>query len=223
MTAPDTPPPDLRSAIARDLAPARPLPPPHRRALVLLPIALATVAAVPMLHFFRSDLAALGIARAWGLSVVEAIGGVVLVAAALRESVPGRSLSRAALAAFFAAGLALPFLVLSSTAQGFSLGAPAGQELSDGIYCFRTSLVAAVPSLAIAAILAARAFALRPGVTGALYGLGCGVIADAGLRLFCEFTAPSHFLPAHAGAVASAMVIGMCAAKLGTSRGTKKG
>ena len=211
-----TTPQDLRSAIARDLRPARPLPPPHRRALLLLPIALATVAAVPLLHFFRSDLAQLGIARAWGLSAVEAIGGVVLVAAALRESVPGRLLSRRALAALFAAGLALPFLVLASTAHDYTVGASAG--LSDGIYCFRTSLVAAVPSLAIAAILAARAFALRPGVTGALYGLGCGVIADAGLRLFCEFTAPSHFLPAHAGASAAAMLIGMCVSVAGAKR-----
>ena len=47
-----------------------------------------------------------------------------------------------------------------------------------------------MPALIVAALLAARAFPLRPGVAGALYGLGCGLIADAGLRLYCEYTAP---------------------------------
>ena len=44
-----------------------------------------------------------------------------------------------------------------------------------------------MPALIVAALLAARAFPLRPGVAGALYGLGCGLIADAGLRLYCEY------------------------------------
>src|SRR5581483_7877077 len=52
MSAPDP----LRRAVARDLRPVRPLAPPFRRALLLAPLALAIVAAVPLLNFFRSDM-----------------------------------------------------------------------------------------------------------------------------------------------------------------------
>ena len=45
-------------------------------------------------------------------------------------------------------------------------------------------------------------------VTLPLYGLGCGLIADAGLRLFCEYTVPSHVLFGHGGAILVAMAVG---------------
>jgi hypothetical protein len=45
-------------------------------------------------------------------------------------------------------------------------------------------------------------------LAGALYGLGCGLIADAGLRLFCDYTVPSHVLLAHGGAIVAAMAVG---------------
>ena len=85
------------------------------RGLVLVPCAAAVIGAIPALHFFRSDMAAIGFIRAWGFSIGQAIAGIVIVA-----------------------------------------------------------------------FLAARAFWLRPSVAGALYGLGGGLIADAGMRLYCE-------------------------------------
>src|SRR5262245_17930550 len=181
-----------RSTIARDLRPVRPLWPPTRRVLVLVPIALATLVAIPTVYFFRSDLAVLGFLRAWGLSLVESFVGLVVVTLALVESIPGRALSSRTLVAAFVGGLATPFLILGITARTFSIGGPPGAEWSEGFICFRTSAVGAVPALLAAAVLVARAFPLRPGIAGALYGLGCGIVADAGLRLFCEFTVPSH-------------------------------
>jgi hypothetical protein len=53
------PPPELRRAIAADLAPVRPLPPPWQRALALAPIALVLLVAAPIVFQFR-DLDALG-------------------------------------------------------------------------------------------------------------------------------------------------------------------
>jgi hypothetical protein len=211
-----TSPQDLRSIVAQDLQPQRPLRSPSRRALALAPIAAATVLGVPMLLFFRSDFARLSFARGWGLSALEAIGGVLVVSAALREAIPGRGYSRTTLAWLFIAGLALPFVVLAVTAQGdFTIGTGPGAGWFDGAYCFRASAFAAVPALAVAAILVARAFAVRPGVAGALYGLGSGVIADAGLRLFCEFSVPSHFVAAHEGAVVAALCLGSVVGKIG--------
>ncbi len=204
-----TAPPKLRDEIARDLRPVRPLPPPLVRALALLPLAAAIVVAVPALHFFRSDMAVIGFVRACGFSLGQAVAGIVIVAAALREAIPGRALPRAAVAAIVACGLALPALLLLVTAAHFGIGPAPGQALADGIGCFRVSASAALPALMVAAFLAARAFPARPSVAGALYGLGAGLIADAGLRLYCEYSQPEHVLLAHGGAIAASVAAGV--------------
>ena len=54
---------------------------------------------------------------------------------------------------------------------------------------------------------------MRPALAGALYGLGCGLIADAGLRLFCDYTEPAHVVFGHGGAIVAAMVFGAVVAK----------
>jgi hypothetical protein len=65
-----------------------------------------------------------------------------------------------------------------------------------------------VPALVIAAILAGRACPVRPAVAGALYGLGCGLVANAGLRLYCDYSTPLHVLFAHGGAVFGVTLMG---------------
>ena len=99
--------------------------------------------------------------------------------------------------------------MLVLTSSTFDLGPAPGQALTDGVGCFRASAGGAVPALIVAALLVARAFPLRPGIAGALYGLGCGLIADAGLRLYCEYTAPPHVAFAHGGAILGAMFVGV--------------
>jgi Negative regulator of sigma F len=204
-----TTPPKLRETIARDLKPARPLRSPWIRALTLLPIAAVVVIAIPSLHVFRSDLAALGIVRTWGFSFGQALAGVLIVATALRESIPGRTLSRAGLLLTFAIGLVVPFVVILLTATRFDIGSAPGQGFAEGASCFRLSAMAAVPALVAAAILTARALPVRPLVAGALYGLGCGLMADAGLRLYCDYTSPLHVLLAHGGAIGASLVGGV--------------
>jgi hypothetical protein len=199
---------DLREAIARDLEPVKPLWRPSVRALTIAPLAVAIVLAVPLLTFFRSDLGAIGFVRAWGFSIGQAFAGLVIVSAGLRESIPGRALSRTALLSTIAAGFATPVALLILTSSTFDVGPQQGRALVEGLGCFRTSAIAAVPALIVAAVLAARAFPLRPGVAGALYGLGCGLIADGGLRLYCEYSAPLHVLFAHGGAVVGSMMAG---------------
>jgi hypothetical protein len=206
-------PKDLRDAVARDLRPTRPLWPPLVRALVLIPLAVAIVLSVPGLRFFRSDMQAIGIIKAWGFSFGQALAGLIIVAAALRESIPGRGLSRRTIAVTFVVGLAIPFVLLMATASAFNIGPEPGRELEEGIGCFRVSAISAIPALIAAAILAARALPVRPALAGALYGLGCGLIADAGLRLFCEYTTPGHVLFGHGGAILGAMAFGAVVAK----------
>ena len=207
-------PKELRDRIKADLRPTRPLRPPFVRALVLIPIAVAIVLSVPGLRFFRSDMAVIGFVKAWGFSFGQALAGLVIVGVALRESIPGRGLSRGAAIATIAIGLAIPFALLGVTASAFDVGPAPGRELEEGIGCFRVSAISAIPALVAAAFLAARALPLRPALAGALYGLGCGLIADAGLRLFCEYTVPSHVLFGHGGAIVGAMVLGSIVAKM---------
>ena len=208
---PDVP-PALRDFVKRDLRPTRPLMSPFVRALVLTPLAFAIVLGVPQMHFFRSDMAAIGFLKAWGFSFGQALAGLVIVAAALRESIPGRSLSRAAIAGTIAAGLAVPSALFVLTASTFDTGPAPGAALQEGAVCFRVSALSAVPALIGAAFLVWRALAMRPAVAGALYGLGCGLVADAGLRLYCEYTVPQHVLVAHGGAILGAMLLGGCVA-----------
>lgn len=206
-------PKNLRDAIARDLRPTRPLRPPLVRALVLIPLAAAIVLSVPGLRFFRSDMNAIGFIKAWGFSFGQALAGLLIVAAALRESIPGRGLSRRTISATVVIGLAIPFVLLVATASAFNLGPEPGRALEEGIGCFRVSALSAIPALIAAAILAARALPLRPALAGALYGLGCGLVADAGLRLYCEYTDLEHVVFGHGGAIVGAMVLGAVIAK----------
>ncbi|MGH9140007.1 MAG: NrsF family protein, partial [Vicinamibacterales bacterium] len=194
--------------IARDLLPTRPLRSPSARALALVPVAVAIVLAVPGLHFFRGDMALLGFVKAWGFSFGQALAGVIIIAVALRESIPGRGLSARMIVATVAIGLAIPAALLAMTATRYDIGPDPGTAWPEGIACFRVSAVSAIPALIAAAVLAARAYPVRPGLAGALYGLGCGLIADAGLRLFCEYTVPSHVLLGHGGAIVGAMGMG---------------
>jgi len=203
MKAPDS----LRTAIARDLTPARPLARPSIRALALVPFAIAIVIGIPALHVFRPDMTVIGFIRAWGFSIGQAAAGCIIVAVALRESVPGRTLSRAALATTIGLGIALPAIVLLLTTSTFTIG-PADHAVAEGFACFRTSALAALPALVFAALLAARALPLRPVVAGALYGLGAGLMSDAGLRLYCDYSMLSHVLFAHMGAVAGVSIAG---------------
>jgi len=211
---PVCPPPDLRDRIANDLRPTKPLRPPYVRALVLIPLAVAIVLSVPGLRFFRPDLQAIGFLKAWGFSFGQALAGLVIVGVALRESIPGRGLSRGAIVATIGVGLAIPFVLLGVTASAFDVGPAPGQGLEEGIGCFRVSAISAIPALIAAAFLAARALPLRPGLAGALYGLGCGLIADAGMRLFCEYPVPSHVIFGHGGAIVGAMALGAAISKI---------
>ena len=84
----------------------------------------------------------------------------------------------------------------------------AGREWLIWRICFAGTLAGALPPLLVSAWLVARAFPLRPAVAGALYGLGSGLMADAGWRLFCHFSDPAHVFGAHIAAVAVSAALG---------------
>ena len=200
---------ELRAIISRDLRPVRPLWPPSRRALALAPLAIAVVVGVPAVNFFRTDLEALGFFKAWGLSIVESVVGLTIIALGLREAVPGRALRTRALVTASVTALVLPLVIYRVTTDTFSVGPRSWSEWRFGMVCFRTSMLAAMPVLFASAFLTRRAFPLRRVAAGLLWGLGCGLIADAGLRLYCEFTTAAHVVLEHFSAVIASMLLGV--------------
>ena len=66
----------------------------------------------------------------------------------------------------------------------------------------------ALPVVVLASVLAARAYPVRPVIAGAMLGLGGGLMADAGWRIFCHFSEPAHVLSAHLAAVVVSSLLG---------------
>lgn len=215
------PPADLRRAIAADLAPVRPLAPPWRRALVIVPFAAALLVAAPLIFQFR-DLDALGWLLSWGASLLQAAAGVALVAAALRESVPGRNWSVGALSAIAAGALTLVTAVTIASWHASPVALVRGW-LTVGLICFVASAISALPATIVAALLALGALPTRPAVTGLLAGLGGGLMADAGWRLFCHYSDPPHVLASHLGGVVCAALIGAALTTILATKARKHG
>ncbi len=202
----------LLQSVARDLRPVRPLPAPWWRALGLLPLGLLLLVGAPMVWGWRSNLSALGPGAAWGLSGLEALAGLLIVGAALREAVPGREFSSLAVGATAAAAAVVFVGITFFTAGVAPVLVPAGVWWRWAWECLGMAGVLSVPALAATAWLASRALPNRPAIAGALYGLGAGLMADAGVRLFCWVSTPSHVLVSHGLAVGALVLLGAAAA-----------
>jgi hypothetical protein len=201
----------LRARLAADFEVVEPLSRPPIRALGLIPFAVLTLIAAPWWFGPRSDFARLGWTYAWGLSLTQSMVGLLMVAVALREAVPGRAWMPASLVAWFAVPIVLVVVVTLSTFDLSPIGVRGGGAIGAviGAMCFAGSLATALPGTVLSAVLAARAYPTRPALTGLLGGLGAGMMADAGWRLFCHFSEPTHVLTGHLGGVLAA---GLCGA-----------
>jgi hypothetical protein len=210
MEVPD----ELRALITRDLRPIAPLAAPVRRSLGLVPIAVALLFAAVVIFGLRRDAGRIGLLLTWGASTLEMILGLALVVAALREAVPGTTLPRrVAGIAFGSAVVAVLTITFLTWAASPTTIAPGFLTYVWGI-CLTGTIVSALPVLAVAGWLAARAFPLRPRLAGALYGVGAGLIADSGWRLFCHFSHPAHVLGAHTLGIVATGTLGMISATL---------
>ena len=108
-------PPALRARLGADYAAVRPLPHPWRRALSLAPFALLALVAAPSWFELRLDHVRLGWLTLWGWSIAQSLAGMAVVAAALRDAVPGRTWRRGQLALWLTLPAALVIVVTSTT------------------------------------------------------------------------------------------------------------
>ena len=199
----------LLSAVKSDLRPVRPLATPARRALSLLPLGLALLVGMPAFWAWRSHLPA----PPWpsrGLSLLEVTLSLLILAAAFREAIPGRELPKQTLivltclccACFFSVNPAMPALH----------AVPLETTLRWMRECIVMATTFSIPALAVPAWLVGRALPTRPGLAGALCGLGVGLMVDAGLRLLCWDGEYSHVVLAHGGAIALLISLGALSA-----------
>jgi hypothetical protein len=203
----------LLQRVARDLRPVSPLASPWRRMLGLIPLGALMLIGVPLVWGFRANLAPLtssawGVAVAWGLSGVQTLAGLLVVGAALRESVPGRTLPAARVTATLGFGCAVVLGVTWLTDLVMPSVSPPGTWTRFVWECAAIALLSGLPGLFVVAWAVSRALPPRPAVAGAIYGLGAGILADSGVRLFCWVSEPSHVLAAHGGAILALMVAG---------------
>ena len=198
---------DLRERLQADYQPVRVLRSPLARAMWIVPVALVALFAAPGYFNVRPDASRLGFTGVWGLSLVQSVMGLMVLIAALRESVPGRSWSRGAVALW----LAIPIgAVIGVTLVSWNVSPVLlkSEWWLVGGMCFAGSASTALPVVAVSAILASRAYPTRPAIAGLLLGLGAGLIADAGWRIFCHFSEPAHVLSAHLAAVIASAIVG---------------
>lgn len=214
----DPVPPALEATVKADLRAVRPLPSPAQRALRLSPLAAITLVAASSVFALRGDAGSLGWVLTWGASAAQAVFALWLIALALRDAVPGRSLSASAV--LLAAGSVLGFsivLTLRTWDLSPTMIVP-GMVAWVGRICFAGTVMSALPLLIAAVVLSARAFVTRPWSSGFLSGLGAGLGADAGWRLFCHYSDPVHVLATHTGGVLATMAVGVMASAIAATR-----
>ncbi|HEX8030038.1 MAG TPA: NrsF family protein [Vicinamibacterales bacterium] len=200
-------PQELRDQLAADYRPVRALRSPLARAMWVVPLALVALVAAPVAFDVRIDAPRLGWIGVWGLSIIQSLIGLSVIAAALRESIPGRGWSKSSIALWLALPIATMIGVTLFSWETSPVALRREWWTVWGV-CFSGSAATALPVVALASILAARAFPTRPALAGALLGLGAGLMADAGWRIFCHFSEPSHVLAAHLAAVVMSTAIG---------------
>ncbi|MFN7988420.1 MAG: NrsF family protein [Thermoanaerobaculia bacterium] len=200
---------ELRRAVAGDLKPVRPLPPPWRRALPLLAWAVLAVVLVVAVRGLRPDAGRLGGLLVWGFVLAEVAAGAGLVILALAESTPGRGAGRSVGLPALAGSVALfVFLAL------FVRRASPGVEVPDPLVTFGPSClgmqgVIGLTALALTAFLVLRAAPLRAAFAGILAGAGAGLMAEGVYHLDCPITHLEHVLVWHGSAILLLALVGL--------------
>jgi hypothetical protein len=190
----------VRREVMGDLRPVHPLPPPAVRAAEVALWVVALFLVVPSVFPLRQDAALLGWLAMWGGAIAECLAGLALVGLALREAVPGWGVGRFRLRAALLLGVAVEVTVgvvswLRSPPPAVVAAAHHG-----GVSCFATETTLALPALALTVWLVVRALPVRPRWSGALAGLGSGLIADGVWHLICPMSALEHVFVWHGGA-----------------------
>ena len=207
-------------AIAQDLRPVKQSPRPLQLALRMLPLAILVSSLILLAMGPRPDIGMLGPLLTWGASAIQFVLAITLVWIAAHESTPaGRLPKQMIYGALAAASLVVVFINLLTFSRSpasvpllrvppwinemlrvspwiMGLGCGIGSTLAGGILVLLFSRVFR------------NSLATRPAITGALYGAGAGLAVNAGWRIACPVSPPSHALGVHGAAIIATVILG---------------
>ena len=144
----------------------------------------------------------------WGLTGAQSMLGLWLLALGFREAVPGRNVSGRSLALASALTAMILFGVTTVTNAASPTVVAPGRAWQYWAECVIWPMAIGAPFMIVATLMAARAFPTRPTIAGALCGMSAGILADAGWRLSCWISEPSHIVGSHGLAVIGLAVAG---------------
>lgn len=203
------PPEALLEAIARDLRPVKPSPPPFRLVLRMAPLAVLVSSLILLLVGIRRDYEVLGPLLTWGASVAQLGLAIVLVWIAAHESTPANRLPKNIV---YLVAISTSLVVVAITWLTFSISPIMrplhGTPLMMGLACGIGGTISGGILVGLFSWVYRNSLATRPTVAGALYGAGAGVAINAGWRLACPVSAPWHALGVHGTAVVATVVLG---------------
>jgi hypothetical protein len=214
------PPEALMRVIAQDLRPVKPSPQPLQLALRMVPLALLVSSLILLAIGPRYDSRILGPLLTWGASAAQFVLAIVLVWIAAHESTPAGRLPRQMVYLAAAAGSLLVIFVTlltfsTSPATEPLLRVPprVNEMLRDspwimGFACGIGSTLAGGILVLFFSWVFRNSLAIRPTVSGALYGAGAGLAINAGWRIACPFSTPWHALGAHGAAIIATVILG---------------
>jgi len=204
----------IREAIGNQIAPVRPLSPAWRRILVVAAVAIGVAVIALTSLDLRFDLGEIPLWLGWGASMLQLVLGVLLIALALREAVPGAGVPSGTVRLAVVASISLHIGVGILTRM-HSPGLPIGPDwISNSILCLKNQASLVLPVLALTMWLVFRALPLRAPVAGLLGAGGAAVAADAVTHLLCPMSDLRHVLVWHSGALLAAMAIGWTIGRL---------
>ncbi len=209
------PPEALMRAIAQDLRPVKPSPRPLRLALRTAPLALLVSSLILLAVGIRGDSGILGPLLTWGASAAQFALAMVLVWVAAHESTPAGRLPKGTV---YSVPVAASVVVVAITLSTFWIS-PVGSTLrvagalrvppwAMDLACGIGSTVAGGILVLLFSWMFRKSLAIRPTVTGALYGAGAGLAINAGWRIACPYPSIRHSLGAHGAAIIATAILG---------------
>ncbi len=214
------PPEALMRAIAQDLRPVKPSPPPLQLALRMVPLALLVSSIILLAIGPRHDLGILGPLLGWGASAAQFVLAIVLVWIAAHESTPAGRLPRHLVYLSAAAASLLVVLVTLLTFSTSPESAPLlrlpprvnemlrASPWIMGLGCGIGSTVAGGILVLFFSWVFRKSLATQPTMAGSLYGAGAGLAINAGWRIACPVSTPWHALGAHGAAIVATVLLG---------------
>jgi len=178
----------------------KPIGSPARRAARFALVCAALLGLVPLVwgtshRFLPPELLGAG----WALQTATA---VLVLTAAIRESMPGRLLSPLQLGAVL---LAVVLVQAFWTAGWFAVAPwspPPRLHAQVLRVCLSREYLLGLLPLAIAGVVLRRGLTPRPALAGGLAGLASGLAVESSWRVYCAITTPGHTLAGHMGAIA---------------------